>query len=65
MHCLTMIINDHKYNPRPLVVMIYFDHFDKLFVFVAEGMYPELGLTYGQLGIDDHTHVPPGNYLLI
>ncbi|XP_077085647.1 TBC1 domain family member 19 isoform X1 [Siphateles boraxobius] len=21
--------------------------------------YPELGLTYGQLGIDDHTHVPP------
>uniref|UniRef100_A0A672Q052 TBC1 domain family member 19-like n=1 Tax=Sinocyclocheilus grahami TaxID=75366 RepID=A0A672Q052_SINGR len=22
-------------------------------------MYPELGLTYGQLGIDDHTHVPP------
>lgn len=28
-------------------------------------MYPELGLTYGQLGIDDHTHVPPGNYLHI
>lgn len=27
--------------------------------------YPELGLTYGQLGIDDHTHVPPGIYLLI
>uniref|UniRef100_A0A8C2CDZ2 TBC1 domain family, member 19 n=1 Tax=Cyprinus carpio TaxID=7962 RepID=A0A8C2CDZ2_CYPCA len=26
-------------------------------------MYPELGLTYGQLGIDDHTHVPPGSHL--
>ncbi|KTG02566.1 hypothetical protein cypCar_00010264 [Cyprinus carpio] len=27
--------------------------------FLEREMYPELGLTYGQLGIDDHTHVPP------
>uniref|UniRef100_A0A9J8DF57 TBC1 domain family, member 19 n=1 Tax=Cyprinus carpio carpio TaxID=630221 RepID=A0A9J8DF57_CYPCA len=26
---------------------------------MVKEMYPELGLTYGQLGIDDHTHVPP------
>ncbi|RXN35441.1 TBC1 domain family member 19 [Labeo rohita] len=27
--------------------------------FLEREMYPELGLSYGQLGIDDHTHVPP------
>uniref|UniRef100_A0A9J7Z8S7 TBC1 domain family, member 19 n=1 Tax=Cyprinus carpio carpio TaxID=630221 RepID=A0A9J7Z8S7_CYPCA len=32
---------------------------------MVKEMYPELGLTYGQLGIDDHTHVPPGKYLHI